>query len=103
MNLDTLSSDNSGEEIRDSGSSFNSLIVGAVIYFFHIMENINQCQGEELIYINMYAQVLYWQVHAYCCQTGLHICTINTLVSPYHYCYLKDKSQNAGRSDIGST
>ena len=30
VNLDTLSSDSSEEEIRDSGSSFHSLIVGAV-------------------------------------------------------------------------
>ena len=49
MNLDTLSSDSSEEEIRDSASSFHSLIVGAVIYIFHILENIDHCQGEELI------------------------------------------------------
>ena len=63
VNLDTLSSDSSEEEIRDSGSSFHSLIVGAVIFIFHILENIDHCQGEELIYINMYAPVSYWQVH----------------------------------------
>ena len=45
VNLDTLSSDSSEEEIRDSGSSFHSLIVGAVIYIFHILENIDHCQG----------------------------------------------------------
>ena len=49
MTLDTLSFDSSEEEIRDSGSSFYSLIVGAVIYIFHILENIDHCQGEELI------------------------------------------------------
>ena len=44
MNLDTLSSDSSEEEIRDSGSSFYSLIVGAVenLYF---LENIDHCRG----------------------------------------------------------
>ena len=73
LNLDTLSSDSSEEEIRDSGSSFYSLIVRAVIYIFHILENIDHCQGEKLIYINMYAPVSYWQVHAYCCHTGLSI------------------------------
>ena len=45
VNIDTLSSDSSEEEIRDSGSSFYSLIVGAVIYIFHILENIDHCQG----------------------------------------------------------
>ena len=73
VNLDTLSSDSSEEEIRDSGSSFHSLIVGAVIYIFHILEHIDHCQGEELIYINMCAPVSCWQVHAYCCHTGLSI------------------------------
>ena len=43
VNLDTLSSNSSEEEIRDSGSSFYSLIVGAVIYIFHILENIDHC------------------------------------------------------------
>ena len=59
VNLDTLSCDSSEEEIRDSGSSFHSLIVGAVIYIFHILENKDHYQGEELIYINMYAPVSY--------------------------------------------
>ena len=59
MNLDTLSSDSSEEEIRDSGSSFHSLIVGAVIYIFNILENKDHCQGDELIYINIYAPVSY--------------------------------------------
>ena len=71
--LNTLSSDSSEEEIRDSGSSFYSLIVGAVIYIFHILENIDHCQGGGLIYINIFAPVSYWQVHAYCCHTGLSI------------------------------
>ena len=43
--LDTLSTDSSEEEIRDSGSSFYSLIVGAVIYIFHILENKDHCRG----------------------------------------------------------
>ena len=84
MNLDTLSSDSSEEEIRDSGSSFYSLIVGAVIYIFHILKNIDHCHGG----INLYkhdAPVSYWQVHAYCCHTGLSISAplITTLVNNY--------------------
>ena len=57
MNIDTLSSDSSEEEIRDSGSSFHFLIVGAVIYIFYILENKDHYQEEELFYINMYAPV----------------------------------------------
>ena len=74
MNLDTLSSDSSEEEIGDSGSSFYSLIVVAVIYIFHILENIDHCQGGgELIYINMYAQF----------HIGRSMPTAATLVCPY--------------------
>ena len=77
MNLDTLSSDSSEVEIRDSGSSFHSLIVGAVIYIFHISENKDHYQGEELIYINMYEQF----------HIGRSMPTAATLVFPYlnHY------------------
>ena len=58
VNLDTLSSDSSEEEIRDSGSSFQSLIVGAVIYIVRILENVDHCRGGGgLVYINMYAPV----------------------------------------------
>ena len=74
VNLDTLSSDSSEEEIRDSGSSFHSLIVGAMIYIFHILEN-RSLPGGRINYINMYAPVSHWQVHAYCCHTGLSITT----------------------------
>ena len=78
MNLDTLSSDSSEEEIRDSGSSFHSLIVEAVIY---ILENKVHYQGEELIYINMYAPVSYWQFMP----------TAATLVFPYLHHYHSGK------------
>ena len=82
MNLDTLSSDSSEEEIRDSGSSFlfpDSW--GSDLYFPYFGKYSSlpggggggEGEGRELIYINMYAPVSYWQVHAYCCHTGLSI------------------------------
>ena len=81
MNLDTLPSDSSEEEIRDSGSSFHSLVVGAVIYIFHILENKDHYQGEELLYINMYAPI----------HIGRSMPTAATLVFPYLHHYHSGK------------
>ena len=81
MNLDTLSSDSSEDEIRDSGSSFlfpDSWGSGLYFPYFGKYSSLpggggGGGGGGELIYINMYAPVSYWQVHAYCCHTGLSI------------------------------
>ena len=81
MNLDTLSSDSSEEEIRDSGSSFlfpDSW--GSDLYFPYFGKYSSLPGGGGLIYINMYAPVSYWQVHAH---WSVHICTITTLVNNY--------------------
>ena len=84
VNLDTMSSDSSEEEIRDSGSSFYSLIVGAVIYIFHILENIDHCQGGG---INLYKHVCTSFILAGPClllpHWSVHICTITTLVNNF--------------------
>ena len=87
MNLDTLSSDSSEEEIRDSGSSFYSLIVGAVIYIFHILENIVHCQGGGGGgKINLYKHVYMHQFHI-----GRSMPTAATLVCPYLHHYHSGK------------
>ena len=96
MNLDTLSSDSSEEEIRDSGSSFYSLIVGAVIYIFHILENIIFHNLENIVHcrggggaggINLYKHVCTSFILAGPClllpHWSVHICTITTLVNNY--------------------
>ena len=84
MNLDTLSSDGSEEEIRDSGSSFYSLIVGAVIY---ILENIVHSRGGGGEGINLYKHVCTSFILAGPClllpHWSVHICTITTLVNNY--------------------
>ena len=85
MNLDTLSSDSSVEEIRDSVGSFYALIVGAVIYIFHISENIVHCKGGGGI--DLYKHVCTSFILAGPClllpHWSVHICTITALVNNY--------------------
>ena len=83
MNLDTLSSDSSEEEIRDSGSSFlfpDSW--GSDLYFPYFGKYSSlPGGGGKLIYINMYAPF----------HIGRSMPTAATLVCPYLHHYHSGK------------
>ena len=57
MNLDTLSSDSSEEDISDSGRSFHSLIVWGSDLYVHILENIDHCLWEEATLIEIFTSI----------------------------------------------